>query len=434
MSPKEKNMYAYYNEFDPKAVAWLRQLIKNGLIMDGVVDDRSIIEVEPEDLKGFTRHHFFAGIGGWEKALQLADWPIDRPVCTASLPCQPFSVAGAQKGKEDERHLLPHFIELVKQCNFQTIFGEQVPGAIKHGWLDDLCLEMEREKYAVGSIVLTAAGAGAPHIRQRLYWVADSINKGSQGRLSGWQDQEREVINGHAGCSGTVGGLSNTENRNRWPESQLTASGGRESRHQSGRNGACSGMVNTSSDRLGRGDESERRQRNKMLKGSSSDNDGMADSESARARENERGLREVLDGHSRLGDTEHNGQFASSESGSNATSVRHSTTWTSSTSESERTGTSRVISEWTYPDWLYCRDEKYRPIRQGINPLARTVKSSSFEMANGLPRGMGYGSDTSEPIDANNTQEARVMRLKGYGNAIVPQVAASFISAFMNVK
>ena len=52
-------MSAYYNEFDPKAAEWIRQLIKNGLIMEGVVDERSIIEVQPEDLKGFTvtYHH-----------------------------------------------------------------------------------------------------------------------------------------------------------------------------------------------------------------------------------------------------------------------------------------------------------------------------------------------------------------------------------------
>ena len=80
----------------------------------------------------------------------------------------------------------------------------------------------------------------------------------------------------------------------------------------------------------------------------------------------------------------------------------------------------RTVNDWSDPDWLYCRDEKYRPIKSGIEPLA-----------NGLPRGVGYSSDPSEPIDADNTQEARVMRLKGYGNAIVPQVAASFIKAFM---
>ena len=123
-------MGAYYNEFDPKAAQWLRQLIKNGVIADGEVDERSIIDVQADDLRGFTQHHFFAGIGGWSYALRLAGWDDTRPVCTASLPCQPFSVAGSQKGIDDERHLLPHFIELVKQCNFQTIFGEQVPGAI----------------------------------------------------------------------------------------------------------------------------------------------------------------------------------------------------------------------------------------------------------------------------------------------------------------
>jgi site-specific DNA-cytosine methylase len=197
--------FAYYNEFDPKAAVWIKQLIKNGLIADGEVDERSITEVTADEIRGFTQHHFFAGIGGWSYSLRLAGWADDRPVCTASLPCQPFSVAGAQKGVDDERHLLPHFIELVKSCHFPTIFGEQVPGAIKHGWLDDLCTEMEREKYRVGQIVLTAAGSGAPHIRQRLYWVADSINKGSQGRLSGGQDQEREIISRYAGCSGTVG-------------------------------------------------------------------------------------------------------------------------------------------------------------------------------------------------------------------------------------
>jgi DNA (cytosine-5)-methyltransferase 1 len=165
--------FAYYNEFDPKAAAWIKQLIKNGMIADGEVDERSITEVTADEIRGFTQHHFFAGIGGWSYSLRLAGWADDRPVCTASLPCQPFSVAGAQKGVDDDRHLLPHFIELVKQCNFQTIFGEQVPGAIKHGWLDDLCIEMEREKYAVGQIVIPAAAYGAFHIRQRLYWVAE---------------------------------------------------------------------------------------------------------------------------------------------------------------------------------------------------------------------------------------------------------------------
>ena len=170
-------MTAYYNEFDPKAAAWLRQLIKNGLIAPGEVDERSIIDVEASDLRGFKQHHFFAGIGVWSYALRNAGWSDNRPVCTASLPCQPFSAAGNQKGKDDERHLLPHFIELVKQCGFNTIFGEQVEAAIRHGWLDDLQTTMEAEGYAVGHAVLGAHSINAAHQRQRLFWVANSISK-----------------------------------------------------------------------------------------------------------------------------------------------------------------------------------------------------------------------------------------------------------------
>ena len=62
----------YYNEFDPKAAAWLRQLILDKLIPDGLVDTRSIADVQPSDLAGYTQCHFFAGIGGWP----LANWRL----------------------------------------------------------------------------------------------------------------------------------------------------------------------------------------------------------------------------------------------------------------------------------------------------------------------------------------------------------------------
>ena len=169
-------MSVYYNEFDPKAAAWLRQLIDNGNIAPGYVDERSILDVKPEYLEGYTQHHFFAGIGVWSYALRNAGWSDDTPVCTASLPCQPFSAAVQQKGKDDERHLLPHFMQLVKQCGFNTIFGEQVERAIRHEWLDDLQANMEAEGYAIGHCVLGAHSVNAAHQRQRLYWVAHSTS------------------------------------------------------------------------------------------------------------------------------------------------------------------------------------------------------------------------------------------------------------------
>jgi DNA (cytosine-5)-methyltransferase 1 len=73
-------MTAYYNEFDPHAAAWLRELIKAGHIAPGDVDERSIEDVRPDDLRGYTQCHFFAGIGGWAHALDLAGWPRDRPL------------------------------------------------------------------------------------------------------------------------------------------------------------------------------------------------------------------------------------------------------------------------------------------------------------------------------------------------------------------
>jgi len=66
-------MTAFYNEHDPFAAAWLRELIKAGLIAPGVVDERSIENVLPIELAGYTQCHFFAGIGVWSFALRNAE-------------------------------------------------------------------------------------------------------------------------------------------------------------------------------------------------------------------------------------------------------------------------------------------------------------------------------------------------------------------------
>ncbi len=104
-------MTAYYNELDPFAAAWLRELIADGLIADGDVDERSIVDVCADDLAGYDQHHFFAGIGGWSYALRLAGWDDDREVWTGSCPCQPLSVGGKQRGHADSRHLWPAFFQ-----------------------------------------------------------------------------------------------------------------------------------------------------------------------------------------------------------------------------------------------------------------------------------------------------------------------------------
>jgi len=168
---------AYYNEIDPFAAQWLRNLIDAGQIAPGEVDERSIEDVTPDDLRGFTQCHFFAGIGVWSHSLRLAGWPDDKPVWTGSCPCQPFSAAGKGDGFADERHLWPHFFHLISERRPQHVFGEQVASGNANAWFDLVQADLEGMEYAFGLVPFTSAGIGAPHIRERAYWVAHACSE-----------------------------------------------------------------------------------------------------------------------------------------------------------------------------------------------------------------------------------------------------------------
>lgn len=213
-------MKNYYNEYDKKASASLKQLIADGLIPNGDVDDRSIAEVTAGDLRGYTQHHFFCGVVGWSRALQLAGWPDTRPVWTGSCPCQPYSSAGKQKGAEDERDLWPVWFRLMrgyveKVGDIPTVFGEQVASAIAHGWLDRVYSDMEGLGYAVGSLVFPACSVDAPHRRDRVGLVADAAGIGggkreqnTGRRAAGIADKKQSIAD--KPCSGALG---DTESR-----------------------------------------------------------------------------------------------------------------------------------------------------------------------------------------------------------------------------
>lgn len=170
-------MAAYYNENDPKTAAWLRELIKAGLIADGEVDDRSIEDVRPGDLRGFVQCHFFAGIGGWSYALRLAGWPDDRPVWTFSCPCQRFS--SAARGRTVAADLWPEQRRLVIASRPRVFFGEQVAAA--RIWFDRLCADVEAVGYDVGAAVLPACGVGFDHARPRIVFVGHANGDGKSG-------------------------------------------------------------------------------------------------------------------------------------------------------------------------------------------------------------------------------------------------------------
>lgn len=182
---------AYYNEIDPYAAQWLRNLMTKNLIPAGEVDERSITDVQADDLRGFVQCHFFAGIGGWPCALRLAGWPDDRPVWTGSCPCQPYSVGsvahGGAQGQSDERDLWPEFDRLIGECEPAKVFGEQVASAIAWGWWDRAALDLEAKGYACAAAVLPAYAVGARHERKRLSWMAVA----GRERRAGHQPFER---------------------------------------------------------------------------------------------------------------------------------------------------------------------------------------------------------------------------------------------------
>lgn len=178
-------MAAWYNEHDPFAAAWLRQLIAQGLIADGEVDERDIQDIRPDEIDHYTQCHFFAGIGVWSYALRRAGWPDDRPVWTGSCPCQPFSTSGQRAGFADERHLWPAWYHLISECRPDALYSEQVASADGLAWLDLVLDDLAAAHYTAGAVDLCAAGVGAPHIRQRLWIVAYREDAGRRRQSGG---------------------------------------------------------------------------------------------------------------------------------------------------------------------------------------------------------------------------------------------------------
>ncbi|MGX9272089.1 DNA cytosine methyltransferase [Pantoea ananatis] len=342
-------MTAYYNEFDPFAAQWLRKLIDAGLIAPGVVDDRSITDVTPSDLKGFTQCHFFAGVGGWSYALRLASVPDSFPCWTGSPPCQPFSTAGKQLGQLDERHLAPTFMRLVAQCRPAVLFGEQVAAAIGKHWLDDLCLELENENYTCGAAVLPACSVGAPHKRDRLFFGAALVDHASS---IGRHARRHRDNNGHDG--------------------QQPAA--------AGKNGSMAHHCDGGLQRQRENGDSQGWQGSDICQAGLCNRAGpFTVAQPVRSERDCKRLSGPAEGHCK----------ESSGAPAELTGCCDPCNWAN-----------KDDSFWSDADWLGCRDGKFRP-----------VESGTFPLANGIP--------------------ARVGRLRGYGNAIVPQVAAEFIIAFM---
>jgi DNA (cytosine-5)-methyltransferase 1 len=121
------------------------------------------------------------------------------------IPCQPFSLAGKQKGKEDDRHLWPYMYAIVKSKKPTWVIVENVGGFVNVA-LDDVCLDLETQGYATQSFIIPACSVEAPHKRDRI-WIlgklmANAHDTGDrtlgskadgdrQETIEGWQEQSQ---------------------------------------------------------------------------------------------------------------------------------------------------------------------------------------------------------------------------------------------------
>lgn len=309
-------MSAYYNEIDPYAAQWLRNLIEAGHIAAGDVDERSIEDVTPDDLRNYTQCHFFAGIGVWSYALRRAGWSDDKPVWTGSCPCQPFSAAGQGGGFDDERHLWPHFHYLIEQCRPPIVFGEQVASKDGLGWFDLVQADLEGANYAATAVDICAAGVGAPHIRQRLYWMAYANNSGFQGRVWSGENGKERCLYRHTSKCCCTSRLAYSKCK----QCEKCLSGCRESDCEEGgwKTVKPSGLCLPN---------------------------GMADSDNSGQQSS-----------------------AGSRCSSQCTSKRNNPRGSGAVS-----GTAPTNGFWRDADWLRCRDGKWRPVEPSTFPLANGI-------------------------------------------------------------
>lgn len=327
-----------YNEVDAFAAQWIRNAMAQGLMAPGLVDETDVRQLAvPRDI---VQLHAFAGIGVWSHALSMAGWPDDVPVWTGSCPCQPFSAAGRKKGFDDARHLWPAWFRLIRASRPPIVFGEQVASPDGLRWLDAVFADLEGAGYSCEAFDLCAAGFGAPHIRQRLYFVAFADVQRRQGLGVQLRERQSRQAVPQVGSGETV---------------PLADAGSDERRARRPR--ITSDRPTLESSRQG----DDRELGNPGGEGSGRDAGAVpcAQAEGDRIRLS-------------AGSVAHLPQFA---------------------------GATRGF--WSDADFIGCRDGKWRPVEPGTFPLAHGARS-------------------------------RVGRLRAHGNAIVPQVAAGFISSVID--
>lgn len=415
---------AYYNEFDDETASWLEDNIRRGLVAPGHVDRRDIRDVQPHDLKGYAQHHFFAGIGGWSLAARMAGWVDSRPLWSASLPCQPFSTAGLRQGADDPRHCGPDFCRLVDAARPPCIVGEQVSGQAGYDWFDGISSALEASRFLSRTVDIPACAVDSPQQRNRLYWVAVAAellnladDQGQRGG-AGFRDQGQaghgrgEPSNGHGGDRARAMGRPVVEGLERH-----AGDGNREAGREPGP-GRSAPAPNDSDGPMGVG-AGERRGEGldqsaiQRRRGAATGSDG-ADGPQAMDLSGGLGRGARWRDHAwHVGDEPLSGDQLGREGRAAARDMaeRHIALFRGIPSAGElgvheyhaRADHGRNGSWWQGAEWIVCHDEKARRVPDARAPLLVT----------GFPN--------------------RILAWRGFGNAIVPPLAAEAIAALSDI-
>lgn len=452
-------MTHFYNEHDPRAAAWLRELIADGLIPPGVVDTRSIVDLKPEDLYGFTQVHFFAGIGGWPLALQLAGWPTTRPICSCSCPCQPFSGAGLGLGEADERHLWPVAFNLIRACGFPIIIGEQVASKAVVGgsgakagrvakseaeftWIDRVFADLEGAHFSCAAVDIPAAGIGEKAFAEQAGILRRAVACGHPGTLG----REREVLALADWLDGLLVGAPHIRQRIFWVG--IANGTGRDSRQLASEapGHGRSSLAASDARELAIADNAERRPdlagRNERDRPETGRDESNGQSGERGEAESERVEHSASFGWEQRR-PESSGRGAVGGCGSGGVALtsraerrrRRGIAGSNAFEASDNPSGASVADHWSDFSIIPCRDGKARRIPRQLEPDDELV-------AHGLSRLLADG--WSE-CDAKALLEAakgfplakgvkgRVGLLRGAGNSINPFVGAEFIKACMDV-
>jgi DNA (cytosine-5)-methyltransferase 1 len=343
-------------------------------------------------------------------------------IITGGFPCQPFSVAGKQKGTSDDRHLWPEMFRIIKEFTPRWVVGENVKGItnIQDGMVfETVCTDLEGEGYEVRTFNIPAAGVGAPHRRERMWIVAnrkESMVNPDDVRLEQHNTAEEEAPRRRTSTTFEPTGSADMEN------SRRTLQQGTELREKN-------------EDETGKEDANQHQR-----SGSPSESD-VADTQGERTRENDEGLRS---GTSRI-------------SGRKETTVAN-TDEGRSHGQKHKIQTGRNIPVSSSED---VANTGFQGLERTINEKLSTTERSTdvanteSSLGNVNEAVTGNGEPTTQEVSGDRSSvrgesawwnfepdvgrvahgvPGRVYRLKALGNSIVPQIAQEIGQAIIKAE